>query len=134
MGEKRKAAPVVETGDGGAGQFVIADVLLSRQQYNTGPRQAQGAISALLLPGAGNAVPLRRLAAMIGRDERDVRRAIRRERLAGVPILADNRSGYFLPACGEELAGCVRSLRHRARQILAAADAIEAARDGEGGA
>lgn len=125
MNEKKNAAPVVETRDGGAGQFVMADVLLPRQQSNTGPRQAQGAISALLLPGAGNAVPLRQLAAWTGLDEREVRRAIQRERLAGVPILADNRTGYFLPACEDERAGCVRSMRHRAGQILATADAIE---------
>lgn len=134
MSDKQKAAPVVETGDGGAGQFVMADVLLPRQQCITGPSQEQGKISTLLLPGAGNAVPLRQLAAWTGLAERDVRRIIRRERMEGVPILADNHSGYFLPACEEERSGCVRSMRHRAWQILAAADAIEAARDGEGGA
>lgn len=132
MSGTKKAAPVVETGDGG--QLVMADVLLSRQKHTTETRQEQGKISALLLPGAGNAVPLRQLAAWTGLAERDVRRIIRRERLAGVPILADNHSGYFLPACEAERVACVRSMRGRARQILAAADAIEAARDGGVGA
>lgn len=134
MIEKKNAAPVVETGDGAGGQIVLADVFISQQQSTTGRNQAQGGVSALLLPGAGNAVPLRRLAALTGMDEREVRRAIQRERLAGVPILADNRSGYFLPGSAEERARCVRSMRHRAGQILAAAAAIEAVRSGEGGA
>lgn len=124
MNEKKNAAPVVETGDGAGGQIVLADVFISQQQSTTGGHQAQGEIAALLFPGAGNAVPLRRLAALTGMDEREVRRAIQRERLAGVPILADNRSGYFLPGSAEERDGCVRSMRHRAGQILAAADAI----------
>ena len=85
----------------------------------------QAGIASLLLPGAGNAVPLRRLAALTGMDEREVRRAIQRERLAGVPILADNVHGYFLPGSEEERDACVRSMRCRAGQILAAADAIE---------
>lgn len=104
-------------------QLVIPDFI--PRQHCTSAGQQQGEIAALLLPGACNAVPLRQLATLTGRDERDVRRAIRKERMAGVPILADNRSGYFLPGSPEERAGCVRSMRHRAGQILAAADAIE---------
>lgn len=132
MCEKRKAAPVVETGDGGAGQLILEGVSASKGKNPTG-RQHMG-IAALLLPGAGNAVPLRQLVAWTGMDEREVRRAIQRERLAGAPILADNRSGYFLPGSAEERDRCVCSMQHRAGQILAAAAAIEAVRSGEGGA
>lgn len=132
MSRMKKAVPAVETGDGGAGQLILEGFSASKDKGPVG--QQHTGIASLLLPGAGNAVPLRQLAAMTGRDEREVRRAIRRERLAGVPILADNRSGYFLPSSEAERVACARSMRHRARQILAAASAIEAARDGGGGA
>ena len=46
------------------------------------------------------------------------------KRRAGVPILADGR-GYFLPASEEERAECVRSMRHRAGEILTTARAVE---------
>ena len=105
------------------GQLILDGFSASKGKDPAG--QQHNGIASLLLPGAGNAVPLRELAAWTGLDERDVRRAIRRERLAGVPILADNRSGYFLPSSEAERAACVRPMRHRARQILAAAAAIE---------
>ena len=54
---------------------------------------------------------------------------IERERHEGVPILADNVTGYYLPATEHERAACVRSMRHRAMEILAAAEAIERSGD-----
>lgn len=93
----------------------------------------RGGIASLLLPGAENAVSLRELAALTGCDERTVRRDIQRERLEGVPILADCRQGYFLPENDAERAACVRSMRHRAQQIWAAADALAAAAIEDGG-
>ena len=51
----------------------------------------------------------------------------RRERREGRPILADNATGYYLPATEHERAACVRSMRHRAREIERAAEAIERA-------
>lgn len=83
------------------------------------------AIADYLGPGRSNAVPLRDLVAITKLDERDVRRRIRAERHAGVPILSDNQTGYFLPGDDWEREKCVRSLRHRARAILAVAAAIE---------
>ena len=50
---------------------------------------------------------------------------IHAERLHGTPILANNRSGYYLPANTSERARCVSSMRHRAGEIERAADAIE---------
>ena len=50
---------------------------------------------------------------------------IHEERRRGVPILSDNASGYFLPGSQQEREACVQSLRHRAKEILAAAEAIE---------
>ena len=84
-----------------------------------------GPISRLLSHGRENAVPLRHLTAMTKLDGRTVRAMIAEERLAGVPILADNSTGYFLPASEDEKAQFIRSMKHRAKEIERAAEAIE---------
>lgn len=84
-----------------------------------------GSISRLLSHGRANAVPLRHITAMTKLDGRTVRAMIAAERLAGVPILSDNSTGYFLPGNKGERERFVRSMRHRAREIERAADAIE---------
>ena len=58
-------------------------------------------------------------------DGRTVRAMIADERLAGVPILADNSTGYFLPASEDEKSQFIRSMKHRAKEIERAAEAIE---------
>lgn len=84
-----------------------------------------GQISMFLLPGRSNAVPLAQLCSLTGLDGRTVRQMIASERLRGVPVLSDNSSGYFLPADESERAQFVRSMRHRAGEILRVADAVE---------
>ena len=74
-----------------------------------------------------NAITRRELERLTNLDGRSVRLLIERERRAGTPILADNANGYFLPATDDERAACVRSLRHRAREILTTARALELA-------
>ena len=82
-------------------------------------------IADLLRYGQANAVPLRDLAGIAGLDGRTVRAMISAERRAGAAILSDNQTGYYLPANEEEKARFVRSMRHRAKEILCAADAVE---------
>lgn len=84
-------------------------------------------IADLLSHGQQNAVPLRDLASMTGLDGRAVRLMIQAERLSGVPILADNSTGYYLPDSEGERERFVRSMRHRAGEIMRAAEAIEKA-------
>lgn len=86
-----------------------------------------GGIASLLMTGSENGLHLQDLVRLTGEDQRTIRRMIHEERRQGVPILSDNASGYFLPSTEEERAACVRSLRHRAKEILAAAAAIEKA-------
>lgn len=88
-------------------------------------RQIQ--IKDFLLIGSENAIPRRHLRQLTGLSDRDLRRRIQRERMSGVPILADNSSGYYLPADKTELDQFVRSMRGRAREIQAVAAAIEQA-------
>ena len=90
-----------------------------------------GHIARLLSHGRENAVPLRHLTAMTKLDGRTVRAMIAAERLAGTPILSDNSTGYYLPGDDAEKVKFIRSMRHRAREIERAAEAIEKARETE---
>ena len=93
--------------------------------YTTTQSGGQGTISRLLMEGAGNGLHLQDLVRLTGEDQRTVRKMIHEERRRGVPILSDNASGHFLPGSQQEREACVQSLRHRAKEILAAAEAIE---------
>ena len=93
----------------------------SRNKHITQAPGGQWGIADLLLPGRENAIPRREL------DGRTVRLMIERERREGRPILADNATGYYLPATEHERATCVRSMRHRAGEIMKSAQAIEQA-------
>ena len=84
-------------------------------------------VSDYLGHGRENAVPLRHLKTLMKTDGRTIRLMIQQERLAGVPILSDNSTGYFLPGNKGERERFVRSMRHRAQEIERAAEAIERA-------
>lgn len=86
-----------------------------------------GNISSLLSTGQDNSIPLLHLMMITGMDGRTVRRMISEERLSGIPILADNQTGYYLPANQEEKQRCVRSMKHRAKEVERVAKAIESA-------
>ena len=122
MSAKENARPTV----GAAGQAAEnnAGCKIPQDDYTTDA----GPISRLLSHGRENAVPLRHLTAMTKLDGRTVRAMIAEERLAGAPILADNSTGYFLPASEDEKAQFIRSMKHRAKEIERAAEAIEKAK------
>lgn len=85
----------------------------------------KGPISRYLSEGQENGLHLQDLVRITGWTEREVRQQIHRERRRGIPILSDNANGYFLPANEDEREYCVRSMRHRAAEILRSAAAIE---------
>ena len=98
------------------------------QKSNTERSGGQaGGIASLLMEGAGNGLHLQDLVRLTGEDQRTVRAMIHDERRQGMPILSDCVHGYFLPGSQQECEACVQSLRHRAKEILAAAAAIESA-------
>ena len=102
------------------------DQKFSRSHNTTSQERVQaGFISQFLLAGAGQGLHLRDLVRLTKRTEREVRQMIQAERLRGIPILADNKSGYYLPSTDEEKAAFVRSMRHRADEIHRAAEAVE---------
>lgn len=127
MRENKKARPTV----GAVEQAKTGNVLedsYSRDHCTSNPVAGQIKISDFLSTGQENAIPLRHLKEVMGTDGRTVRLMIQRERLAGVPILADNQTGYFLPANEDEQQRCVRSMKHRAGEIIKTAQAIERGR------
>lgn len=85
----------------------------------------QWKISDLLPHGQANAVPLRSLVSMTGIDGRKIRLMIAQERREGVPIVSDNSNGYFIAETRVERESFCRSMRHRAKEIAMAADAVE---------
>lgn len=97
---------------------------IPHNDYTTGT----GPISRLLSHGRKNAVPLRHLTAMTKLDGRTVRAMIAAERLAGVPILSDNSTGYYLPGDDAEKVQFIRSMKHRAGEIMRVAKSIERAK------
>ena len=124
MSQTKKPLPVSETESGSGEQCVLADIRISETEY-TIPRSKTQCIAVLLLCGEKNAIPLQHLEKITGLDQREIRRMIHTERMRGAPILANNRSGYYLPGNDEERERCVSSMRHRAGEIERAADAIE---------
>lgn len=98
----------------------------SNAYSNISSPAGQRSIADLLGVGRENAITRRDLERLTGLAPREVSLAVERERRSGVPILADG-SGYYLPASHDERAACVRSLRHRAREILITARSVERA-------
>lgn len=123
MSQKENARPIAPTTGQASGtvQHTFHDYFT--RNSNIG----QLKISDFLSTGQVNAVNLHYLQGITGLPGREIRRMIQRERLRGVPICADNVAGYYLPANDFEKMRCARSMRHRAAEIDAAANAVEAA-------
>lgn len=104
MSRKRKAAPGVATiGSGKEEQIREAAINLPGNEYSTHPEQVQGRIEPLLLRGAENAIPAKKLAEIVGvKTSRELRQIVERERKNGALILSSvrGRGGYYLPAEG----------------------------------
>lgn len=126
MSKRKSAAPVLahrerqtETGTYGRASTSI--------YQNTTQRTGRqpGKIERLLSHGAENAVPLKHLVKLTGQPARQVRLMIQTERLRGVPILADNQNGYYLPETQEDVEMFYRSMLHRAAEITRVATAVK---------
>lgn len=127
MRENKKARPTVGAAEQAGKAAAYVRAAASKSHCTSNPAVGQILISDYLSAGQENAVPLRHLKEVMGTDGRTARLMIQLERLAGIPILADNQTGYYLPATQEEKQRCVRSMKHRAEEIKRAAMAIEVA-------
>lgn len=124
MAEKEIARPAVGAAERTEGENAASNF---RVNCTAGNPARQLKISDFLGIGAETGLTIRDLERMTGKPGREIRREIQQERLAGVPILADNHSGYFLPRNELEKQLCVRSMFHRADEISRSASAIFAA-------
>ena len=97
----------------------------SHTHSTTNDSNGQAGIAGLLMAGAANGLHLSDLVRLTGWTEREVRQMIHQERRQGIPILSNSKDGYYLPGNECEKADCVRQMRGRAREILAAAAGIE---------
>lgn len=127
----KKAAPVLEHQDGKVETEPASQAGPHlHQQFITDASSRQAVhIADFLLHGEERAIPMRHLRELLHLPNRTIRLMIRQERLGGVPILESSRAtgGYYLPGNDHERARCVRSMRKRAAEIVAVADAIERA-------
>lgn len=128
MTKNENTRPAGGTAERAAETAAFSGAAISRNHSNTAAAGRQRRVSDLLNRGRENAVPLRHLKKLLDMDGRTVRLMIERERRAGMPICADNLTGYYLPATEEERTTCVRSMRHRAGEIMKTARAIERAK------
>lgn len=127
MSTKEKTRPGAGTPERATETAACSRAAISCNYSTTSAAGRQRKVSELLNRGRENAVPLRHLKKLMETDGRTVRLMIQQERLSGMPICADNLTGYYLPANEAEKAAFVRSMRHRAGEIMKTAKAIEQA-------
>ena len=125
MNTKEKAPTSAATLAEAAAETTVCRASIPIFDCTTAAEGRQRKVSDFLSHGRENAVPLRHLKKMMETDGRTVRLMIQQARLSGMPICADNLTGYYLPATEEEKSACVRSMRHRAGEIMRTARAIE---------
>ena len=129
MSNKKKTRPVGDATERAKETESASRADTTSHSYSSAnqERKQEGYISKFLLAGAGQGLHLRDLVRITHLSEREVRKQIHIERRSHIPILSNNRDGYYLPSDEREKKHCVASLRRRAAEILEAADAIEEA-------
>lgn len=125
MSAKKEAASSVAALKAAGETAVLNETAISIQDSTIKAAGPQVVISEYLHPGGENAVSMRELKALTGLPAREVRRFIQLERLEGVPIVTSHPGGYYLAESDVDLARFVRSMRHRAGEILKVAAAVE---------
>ena len=81
-------------------------------------------ISCLLTTGETNAIHLMDLCRLTGASPTSVKAAVRRERLAGTPIVS-SVSGYWIAASEAEIRGFSRTMQAQGNSRLEIAEAVE---------
>lgn len=127
MTKNENTRPAGGTAERAAAEMTACRASIPMSDCNTAAADRQIKISAFLSHGQENAIPRRELEKLTGMDGRTVRLMIEQERRGGTPICTNNLTGYYLPATEEERTACVRSMRHRAGEIMKTARAIEQA-------
>ena len=84
-------------------------------------------LSDILCYGEDFPTTSQELQTITGMTGTQIRQTVHRERLNGLPILSDG-AGYYLADSEDEKQRFVRSMRHRAQEILRAANAVSKAK------
>lgn len=83
-------------------------------------------IEVLIPVGAGNAISKAQLRKLTGFNDRTIRHLVHRARKEGHQILSNmDPGGYYLPEHSQETINFIHSMRRRAEETLAVADAVE---------
>lgn len=130
MQNNKKAAPsATNTRDGKVETGPVSQIAphLHHNDTTSPPPGQAVKIADFLSHGTDHGVHLSDLVKLTDLPERTVRQMIHQERRKHIPILSNNKDGYYLPGSEHEKDDCVRSLRKRAAEILEAADGIEGA-------
>lgn len=125
MSKTKKSRPSVAAPGRQTETGTFSGAATSTTYHNTQQTGRQpGKVERLLSHGAENAVPLQHLVKLTDEDPRQVRQQIHAARLQGIPILSDNKSGYFLPETQDDVDNFVRSMLHRAYEIARVANTV----------
>lgn len=94
MTKNENTRPAGGTAERAAETAAFSGAAISCNHSNTAAAGRQRKVSDFLSHGRENAVPLRHLKKVMEADGRTVRLMIQQERLSGMPICADNLTGY----------------------------------------
>lgn len=125
MNTKEKAPTSAATLTEAAETAAFGRAAISYGHFTTTAAGRQIKISDYLGHSQESAVTGRELCALTGLDHRTIRAQIEQERRAGALIVADNKSGYWVTDDPAEAQRFARSMKHRAKEILRTARAIE---------
>ena len=134
---KKKARPTAATVEQAEGN--VLEQTYSRNHSNPKGEKNQPPASILsifeLLPtGEECAISRSELCAITGLNIRNLRALIHKERCDGLQILTNTRTGgYYKPGNTDETLHFIRSMRRRAAETSAVADAVERAMMDEAG-
>ena len=125
MNTKEKAPTSAATLTGAAAETTACRASIPMFDCTTAAAGRQIKIADYLGHSQESAVTGRELCALTGLDHRTIRAQIEQERRAGALIVADNKSGYWVTDDPAEAQRFARSMKHRAKEILRTARAIE---------
>lgn len=134
MRTEKNAVPGVAAPGNGTGSGCVTASDNPRLDFTTLPGWRQARIALMLGYGKAAAITVKELAAFLNvGSEREISKAVERERSAGIPICASTDKdcpGLYLPADAAELAEYRRSLERRVAAVSRTLHAIEDAHDG----
>ncbi len=128
MNTKEKSRPRRQPGTGRAETAAFGGAAISCSHSTTGGTGRQLRVSDVLCRGKENAQTMRELRQVLNDDSRTIRLEIEYARRHGLPIVSDCQRGYWIAENEHEKARFVRSMMHRAAQIVATAKAVERGR------